>query len=50
MNTADMTTLFTILNDIEVKGAKNLNNLLAAIQLVQKIMNEATEFPVPAED
>lgn len=32
--------LFTALNGIEVKGEKNLNNLLVAIQLVKQLIQE----------
>ena len=32
--------LFGLLNDIDVKGKKNLNNLLASIQLVEQMYAE----------
>lgn len=43
--------LLQLLNDVEVKGAKNLNNLLASIQLVNGLLKqepkvEEEEFPV----
>ena len=34
-----------LLNDIEVKGSKNLNNLLATIQL----LNQMWQFPTEAK-
>ncbi len=35
-----LTLLLQLLNDIEVHGQKNLNNLLACIQLTQGLMEE----------
>lgn len=35
-----LTLLLQLLNDIEVHGQKNLNNLLASIQLTQGLMEE----------
>lgn len=29
--------VFSLLNDVEVRGKKNLNNLLAAIQIVEEV-------------
>lgn len=35
--------LLKLLNDIEVKGANNLNNLLASIQLVEGLLKPKEE-------
>lgn len=32
--------VFVLLSDVDVRGKKNLNNLLAAIQIVEKLYDE----------
>lgn len=37
---SNLTILLALLNDIQVSNRKNLNNLLASIQMVEKMIEE----------
>lgn len=49
MNIEKLEIALKLLNNVETKGSINLNNLLGAIQLVEKFKQELslTTFPVP---
>lgn len=49
MNIEKLEIALKLLNNVETKGSTNLNNLLGAIQLVEKFKQELslTTFPIP---
>jgi hypothetical protein len=50
MNLQRIDLALKLLNDIEVKGATNLNNLLGAIQLLEGFKKEAATFNVDEQE